>query len=211
MRRSVLAAAAVSALVFAGCSSSTPSTGDVQPAAPEPVADLYSPASRAALAFGLPDLVQGIRLDSSPPDVIRAEESDFAYDLAIRRLLVENALPPDVVTIEHKGDTWQELPTVALSAVQIRDIPAQELTGFDPSFYLLLTSVTKEQWDWVGDKPGAQPAIINGRDVWATHWTESGFHVAWYTFGDVLYIVMAKNEQLLSAALRDMPRPQTAA
>ena len=209
MRRTIVASSFALLVIVIGCSSSE-TTGVALPATPEPAVSLYSPIDRDALALGLPDLVQGRRLTPSSLNTIVVEERDFVYDLAVRRILVEHALGPSTVTIEHKSDDHVELPNVAVSAVQIRGISSDVLTAFDPSFYLLLTSVTQEQWDWPGDKPGPKPAVIEGREVTLTEWTESGFQVAWYAYGDVLYIVMARNEQLLTDALRRLPGPRNA-
>lgn len=93
--------------------------------------------------------------------------------------------------------------------MQIRGVDADQLIGFDPSFYLLLTSVTREQWRLVGRKPAPALLTIDGREVWSTTWDT--FRVIWYAWGDVLYVAMARNEQLLTAALRQMPWPSDAA
>ncbi|MFV2062376.1 MAG: hypothetical protein ACC726_02540 [Chloroflexota bacterium] len=208
MRRTSAMLAVAALVLLSGCVQAAPSTqapGAVVDAPPRSGSALYSPVSRSALAFGLPDLVQGIRLTSSPSSVTRADEDDFARNLAIRPILVGRGIGPAAVSIEQKGDTYLEIPSVAMSAVQVRGVPADLLTVLDPSFYLMLTSVTREQWKWIGDKPGPEQVTIGDREVWSTKWV--GFRVAWYAWGDVLYVVLAQNDQLLAAALRQMPWP----
>lgn len=199
-------------LLVSGCTQSasdTPEAGAVRPLAPEAPSVAYSPVDRSALAYGLPDLVQGVRLMPSPEEVTRADEERFSRELVVRPILVERGLGPNAISIEQKGQAFDQMPSVTTSAVQIKDVPADLLTGFDPSFYLYVTSVDKDQWQWAGDKPGPERVTIDGREVWSTTWV--GFRIVWYDWGDVLYVVLAENEQLLGAALRQMPWPGEAA
>ena len=200
------------ALLVGGCTqaaSDTPDAGALRPTESQDQRVAYSPVDRSALAFGLPDLVQGIRLVPTPEELIHADEERFSRELVVRPILVENGLGPSSINIEQKGQSYEEMPSIATSAVQIKDVPAERLTDFDPSFYLYVTSVDKDQWQWAGDKPGPEHVTIDGREVWSTTWV--GFQVVWYDWGDVLYVVLAENEQLLGAALRQMPWPGEAA
>ena len=213
MRLPAAAAGLLSAaLLVGGCTqaaSDTPDAGALRPTESQDQRVAYSPVDRSALAFGLPDLVQGIRLVPTPEELIHADEERFSRELVVRPILVENGLGPSSINIEQKGQSYEEMPSIATSAVQIMDVPADRLTGFDPSFYLYVTSVDKDQWQWAGDKPGPERVTIDGREVWSTTWI--GFQIVWYDWGDVLYVVLAENEQLLGAALRQMPWPGEAA
>jgi len=213
MRPETAAAGLLSTVILvSGCTqaaSDTLDVGAVRPPDPQVQAVAYSPVDRSALAYGLPDLVQGVSLVPTPAELIRADEERFSRELVVRPILVKNGLSPSAIKIEQKGQAYDELPAVTTSAVQIKDVPADLLTGFDPSFYLYVTSVDKDQWQWAGDKPGPERVTIDGREVWSTTWV--GFQVVWYDWGDVLYVVLAENAQLLSAALRQMPWPSEAA
>jgi len=213
MRLPTAAAGLLSAaLLVNGCTqtaSDTPAVGAVRPPESQAQGVAYSPVDRSALAYGLPDLVQGVRLVPTPEELIRADEERFSRELVVRPILVENGLGPSAIKIEQKGQSYDEMPSVTTSAVQVMDVPADRLTGFDPSFYLYVTSVDKDQWQWAGDKPGPERVTIDGREVWSTTWI--GFQIVWYDWGDVLYVVLAENEQLLGAALRQMPWPGEAA
>ena len=202
--------AVVTAVVVGGCSQGgSADQGGLVPVEQEQVvAPIYAPMDRTALGFGLPDLVQGLHLVASTSEALASDEADFARDLIIRPILIERGLGPSAVAIEQKSDRHDAIPTVATSALWVDGVPADLFAEFDPSFYLLLTSVTPDQYRWAGEKPGRDRATILDRQMWTSDWGR--FQVVWYTWGEVLYIVLAENQQLLEATLRQMPRPPSA-
>lgn len=175
----------------------------------DPVGTLYSPEDRTAMALGLPDQVAGMALFRSPAQVIADDEDRFAMSSRVRPILVELGLSPDRVSIEQKGSTHTEIPAIGLAAIQTTGVPAERFTLWDPTFYMLLTSVDTEQYQWLGEKPGRQQAVVAERAVWLADFER--FRVAWYAKGDVLYVVLAGNDQLLEAAVRAMPEPESIA
>lgn len=231
MQRTLALAAAI-ILVLAGCVR-TADDGTTTAGAARDVIDaaapLYSPVDRSALALGLPDLVQGVRLLPSDAADLEAEEALHATDLIVRPVLVAHGLGGSAITIEQKtsrprdpaadgfetvslasgspgGDPAareRAMPDLAVAAVQVRTIPADEFMGFDSSFYMLLTALSPDDYLWAGEKPAPTQATLGGREVWHTDWGR--FRTAWYAYGEVLYVVLASNQQLLEAALRQMP------
>jgi hypothetical protein len=204
---------AVLAVFVSACSGLTgdsstpaPAPGVADPWIPEPT---YAPANRAALAYGLPVAVSSLVLVESPPSITLADELDLAEDVVIKRILVEHALGPDILRIEQREDTHEGFPRVAVSAIQFVGLSAELFDEFVPSLYLLATSVTTDQLNLFGEKPARERAVIDGRSVWSSDWRE--FSLIWYPYGEVLYIVMAENPQLLAAALRQLPEPPTTA
>jgi hypothetical protein len=187
----------------------TPAPGVADPQIPEPTSPPYVPANREALAYGLPVAVSSLDLVKSPRSITLADEQDLADDIVIHRILVEHALGPDILRIEQRGDTYSKFPKVAVSAIQFGGLSAELFDEFVPSVYLLATSVTTDQHNLFGEKPARERAVIEGRSVWSSDWRE--FELVWYPYGEVLYIVMAENPQLLVAALRQLPKPPTAA
>ena len=71
---------------------------------------------------------------------------------------------------------------------------------------MLMTSISSGQYEWLGEKPGAVDAEIAGVPVQLADFGR--FKVAWYAKGEVLFIVVAQNDQLLRSALLGMPRPE---
>lgn len=207
LRFAAMALSVATSVAISGCSQGdTVAPGALVPAdAANTAAPLYAPSDGEALAFGLPDVVQAVRLESSTDDALAAEEAGFAHDLVVKPILVSQGLGPNSVTIQQKSDRHDEIPVVGISAVWVAGVPADLFAEFDPSLYLLLTSVTPEQYRWLGEKPGRDRATIVGHDVWYSDW--ESFQVVWYTWGEVLYIVLAENQELLEATLRRMPWP----
>ncbi len=128
----------------------------------------------------------------------------------VKPKLVSRGLGPSAVSVEQKSSapahpSDSEIPAIAISAVWVDGIPATEFAEFDPSFYLLLTSVTPDQYRWAGEKPGRERATVIDREIWSSDWGR--FQVVWYPMGEVLYIVLAENQQLLESTLRQMPWP----
>lgn len=183
----------------------TPAPGAVDPQTPEPTSPPYAPANRTALAYGLPVAVSSLDLVESPRSITLADEQDLAGDIVIRRILRDHALGPDIIRVEQRGDTYGDFPRVAVSAIQFRGLSAELFDEFVPSVYLLATSVTTDLHNLFGEKPARERAVIEGRSVWSSEWRE--FDLVWYPYGEVIYIVMAENPQLLVAALRQLPAP----
>jgi hypothetical protein len=177
---------------------------DVEPVPTEPLV-LYSPVDRSALAYGLPATVQGVRLVRPPDAAIRADEQDIAADPRVKAILVQLGLGPNIISVEQMGDRDDRLPTVATSAIQLRGVPAGRFAEFIPMFYLLATSATRDMVNWMVPKPAREQRTIADRPVWFADWGD--FEVAWYAWGDVLYVVLADSPQLMEAAMRQMPWP----
>lgn len=172
---------------------------------PAPASALYSPISRAALAYGLPIAVAGTGLVASPAEIIEADEADLAEDAIIRRLLVERGFGPDAIRIEQREDDFEDRPSIALAAVQLKGVPAEEFADFVPSTYLLATSTTTSQHNLAARKPALEARTIADREVRFSDWGDFG--VAWYPLGDVVYIAMADTPEKLAAAIRGLPWP----
>lgn len=172
---------------------------------PDERVELYSPVDREALAFGLPDLVQGIRLIPAPRAATVEEERSFGRDLLVKPVLVQHGLSDKAIQIEQKSDVLDEIPDVGVAAVQFHGLAADRFDDYDSSFYLLLTSVTPEMYLWDGEKPAPRRVEINGREVWYTDWRN--FEVVWYSWGEVLYVALASNRELLESTMRRMPWP----
>jgi hypothetical protein len=203
----VLAAAVI--VVAAGCGGGDGGIAarrDDEAPLPTP---LYAPIDGSALAFGLPDQVAGISLLAPPQADVDAEESAFAGDRRVKPELVRRGLGPSAVSIAQKSDRFGEMPAIATSAVWVHGVGADTFAALDPHYYLRLTSVTEEQYRWTETKPGREEAVVGGRPVWSSDW--GSFTVIWYAWGEVLYIVMAENPQLLESALLSMPLPPVAA
>ena len=207
MKSSMFSLTIVAVLALAGCSQGAVDVaGGPVPVGETPtIAPLYAPIDRTALVFGLPELVQGLRLESSSDEAAAADEIAFARDLIVKPILVARGLGPSVVSIAQKSDRFDQIPRVATSAVWVDGMPADLLAEFDPSFYLLLTSVTREQYRWEGEKPSRERSTVLGRELWSSDWGR--FQLVWYTWGEVLYVVLAENQQLLEATIRQMPWP----
>ena len=203
MRQRLIAVAVIAALLIGACSEAAePDAGAVDPFIPEPAVSLYSP-SVEGLSYALPSAVSGVLLVESPDELIAADEHDLATDPRIRRTLVELGLAPSVISVVQRGDSFERVPDVSVTAVQFKGLPAEDFAQFVPSVYLLATSVTTDQHNLTGAKPARRQAEIEGRAVETADWGE--FDVAWYAHGDVVFIVLAKNPQLLAAALRSLP------
>jgi hypothetical protein len=168
-----------------------------------------TPESPAALALGLPDHVDGKALLESDPAHIEDEEARYVADPRVRQILVDRGLGPDRVTIAQKSTLEtiaiadQPIPVLAVAAAQVKDQAADDFSLWVPSFYLLLTSVDVADYDWLGEKPSGAVATIAGHDVRVGDFVR--FKVAWYAYGDVVYVVVAQTDQLLEAALRRLP------
>ena len=92
---------------------------------------------------------------------------------------------------------------MALAAVQVKEVPAQSLIDWDPSFYLLLTSVDSGDYLWFGEKPDGHRQTIADREV---HVADFGrFKVGWYPYGDVLYVIVAEDDRSLEDAVERLP------
>ena len=154
-------------LVISACAQDgSNTTGNVVPLPAEPSEKvLYAPMDRGALGFGLPDVVQAVRLQPSSEEARVADEAGFANDVVVKPMLVERGLGPNAVTIEQRSDRHDQIPTLAASAIWVDGVPADLFAEFDPSFYLLMTSVTPEQYRWQGAKPGRDRTTVLGRDL----------------------------------------------
>lgn len=209
----VLAVAAL--MVLAACTSSE-GGGAIVETVEEPEPPLYSPESRDALALGLPALVGGHLLVQSDPEKIAAEEREYYTDPRVKQILVNRGLSPSRVTIEQRSSVnpgppsqGERIPPVAVAAAQVKEIPAAGFIEWDPTFYLLLTSVDVGDYQWQGEKPDDDPLTIAEREVRVADFNR--FKVAWYAYGDVLYVIVAASDQLLEATVRNLPGPKAAA
>jgi hypothetical protein len=212
MRR--LVATAMAALVgVSACSGS--STEDVGPGdvvdVVVPIEGIpYTPESRDALALGIPDQVGGYVLTSSDPAKIAFEEDEYVSDPRVRQILVDAGLSRSRVTIEQKSasvpgspNAKERIPPIAIAAAQVKEVPAADFIAWDPSFYLLTTAVDIGDYQWQGEKPDDDPSIIADHEVRVADFQR--FKVAWYPYGDVLYVVVAATDQLLEATIRRLP------
>lgn len=209
MRIRYLAAAMAAALALTACTESADS-GALRDAEPTVEAALYSPVDRSALALGLPDLVGSHVLVPATADDIEHEEDEFWTDSRVRQLLVARGLGPSAVTLEQKSAAIQgpptaseQIPRLALAGVQVKDVPAVSLMDWDPTFYLLLTSVDVGDYLWQGEKPDGEPATIAGRDMRVADFGR--FQLGWYAYGDVLYVVVAEDLRTLEDAVERLP------
>ena len=217
----IIAVAAAALLCLAACTdtapqaSESPNTGAVVDVLTEADRNPYTPESPGALALGLPDHVSGYALLAADPARIAGEEAKYVSDPRVRQILVERGLGPDRVTIVQKSTAEtietadQPIPVLAVAAAQVKDQSADDFALWVPSFYLLLTSVDAADYDWLGEKPSGAMATVAGRDVRVGDFLR--FKVAWYPYGDVIYVVVAQTEQLLEAAVRGLPWPKDAA
>ena len=208
MQIRTIALAAAALLVVAACSDAN-QAGAIRE--PEPTAEpaLYSPIDRSALALGLPDQIGANVLVRATPEEIQHEEDAFTTDSRVRQLLVARALGDSVVSVEQKSTrivgppTDEQIPRMALAAVQVKDVPAQSLIEWDPTFYLLLTSVDGGDYLWFGEKPDGYPQTIADRQVHVADFIR--FKVGWYPYGDVLYVIVAEDDAALEDAVERMP------
>jgi len=198
---------AVIALVVTACTGTADPSPEVEAGVVDqrgfdaaPIA--YSPTFEG-LTYALPSAVSSVALVNSPPEILAADELDLAEDPLIRRDLVERGLGPSVIRVAQRGDSYTDLPLVSTTAVQFKGLPAEDFAEFVPSVYLLATSVTSDQHNLTGAKPARREAVIEGRTVQSSDW--GAFDVVWYPHGDVVFIVVAQNPQLLAAALRALP------
>ena len=203
-----IALASAGLLTLAACSEAA-QPGAVQEPEPTPVQALYSPVDRSALALGLPDQIGAHLMEPATSEEIEYEEDQFATDPRVRQLLVARGLGPSVVKVEQKSTrivgprTDEQIPRMALAAVQVKEVPAQSLIDWDPSFYLLLTSVDSGDYLWFGEKPDGHRQTIADREV---HVADFGrFKVGWYPYGDVLYVVVAEDDRSLEDAVERLP------
>jgi hypothetical protein len=213
MRSRLVAASAALLLAAAGCAD--PGTDGSDAGAlvvldNEPAVAFYSPESAGALALGLPDQVGGLSLHASDAQKTSSEESEYLADPRVRRILVDGGLGPARVNIEQKSavihgppTAAERIPPVALAAAQVKDVPATEFIEWDPTFYLLVTSIDVGDYLWQGEKPDDVSATVAERSVRLADFDR--FKVAWYAYGDVLYVVVAASDQLLEAAVRRLP------
>jgi hypothetical protein len=195
------------ALVVAAC------TGDADPSPESDTGAVVQPAFDAApiaysptfegLTYALPRAISSVALVDSPAEMLAEEELELADDPLIRRDLVERGLGPSIISVAQRGTSYTELPLVSTTAVQFKGLPAEDFAEFVPSVYLLATSVTFDQHNLTGAKPARREAVIEGRTVQSSDW--GAFDVVWYPHGDVVFIVVAQNPQLLAAALRALP------
>jgi hypothetical protein len=206
IRYTALASAAL--LVFAACAEAA-QPGSIAEPAPTPDQGLYSPIDRSALALGLPDQIGPYVLVSATPEEIEYEEEQVVTDSRVRQLLVARGLGPSVVKVEQKStgivgpSTDEQIPRMALAAVQVKEMPAQSLVDWDPTFYLLLTSVDSGDYLWFGEKPDGYPQRVAEREV---HVADFGrFKVGWYPYGDVLYVIVAEDDRSLKNAVERLP------
>ena len=216
MRKRFIILAVAAATAFAACSRSDDGGGAVVDVVPEPAPPLYSPESRDALALGLPDLVGGHVLLASDAEKVAAEEHEYVTDPRVKRILVERGFGPSRVTVEQKSDRLpvyddeqEQITPVSVEDAHVRQIPADTFIEWDPTFYLLLTSVDAGDYLWQGEKPDDDPVTIAEREVRVADFDR--FKVAWYPYGDVLYVVVAASDQLLEATVRNLPWPRATA
>lgn len=180
-------------------------SGSVRDVVPISTPSLYSPVDRGALAYGLPTAVAGKTLVASPRSITLADERELADDPVVRKLLVDRGLGPDAITIEQREDTYEMRPDVAVSAMQLKGVPAELFADFVPSVYLLATSATSLQHNLASEKPAREVRTIADREVRYSDWGE--FFVVWYPYGDVVYITLADSPERLAAAVRALPGP----
>ncbi len=218
MRTRILALIAAATLGVVACTSdgAVDDPGIVLNESIEETLTLYSPESRLALALGLPDQIGGLPLQSPDEARIREEEEGYATDPRVRQILVEGGLSPSRVTVAQKSARFvgpstaaERISPVNLAAIQVKDVPAERLVHWDASFYMLATAIGVEDYEWQGEKPGHVPTTVAGVEVSLADFGR--FKVAWYPYGDVLYIVVAADSKLLEEAIERLPAPREVA
>jgi len=214
MRVRILALASAALLGVAACTSDggNDDNAGVPVDLVEEALVLYSPESAAALSLGLPDQIGGLPLLPEEAEEVEIEEYEYAWDPRVRQILVNDGLDPERVTVSQKSARFvgpstasEQIPPVALAAIQVKDVPAHRFIDWDASFYLLSTAVDIGDYEWQGEKPGDVVTSVAGREVSVADYTR--FKVAWYPYGDVLYIIVAATDRLLEEAVERLPRP----
>jgi hypothetical protein len=147
--------------------------------------------------------VDSIRLVDSPPTTIAHDRDELANDPLVKRQLIDRGLGPDVIDLVQRGDVFDGVPAISVTAVQFKDLEAADFSDMVASTYLLATSVDADEHNLTGAKPPTFDAEIEGKAVHMSDWIS--FDLAWYPYGDVLFIVLAENPQLMASALRSLP------
>jgi hypothetical protein len=209
MRVHYLALASV-LIALAACTGVDTNAGAVQRAEPSSAPPLYSPIGRDALALGLPDQVGAHVLQRSTSEEIEYEESELVTDARVRQLLVARGFDESMVMVEQKSAQFtgppaatERIPRLALAAAQIKEVPATEISEWDPTFYLFLTRIDLGDYEWQGEKPDGYPVMIDGREVRVADFGR--FKVGWYPYGDVLYVIVAEDDRTLEKAVERLP------
>lgn len=213
MRTRILALASVALFGVAACTSDSaaPEGGAVLDTVERGLV-LYSPESRDALALGLPDQIGGMPLLASDADKTSFEEADIANDPRVRKILVDGGWSPSRISVAQKtarflgsSTATERIPPVNLAAIQVKDVPAERFVDWDASFYLMSTAIDIGDYEWQGEKPGDELTTVAGREVSLADYGR--FKVAWFPYGDVLYIVVAADDRLLTEAVERLPLP----
>lgn len=208
MRLKLMATAAAASLIIGACAAETdPSpSSTVDPGVAVPtdaeLAGEYTP-TYDGLRFAMPSAVESYRLLDSPRAVVAADRLEFVSDPLVKAQLVERGLGPSVIDIVQRGDDYMNVPKVSVTAIQFKGLAASDFSHMVASTYLLATSVDGDQHILTGAKPPTFGENIEGKDIRLSNW--NSFELAWYPYGEVLFIVLAENPQLMASALRSLP------
>lgn len=194
------------ATLVAGCVSVRSGPGPSCDAAP---ATIGTPID---LDFAL-DLSRGVA-DVQPEEP--SEEIATVRFLArlprIRALLVDNSLVLSQLDLDRRFSTSSDargIPDLVVTALRIESLPGSMLATLGPEVMAWLTLDQATITIMEPDKPTPTTAEVAGRTVQQTLWDDH--LLAWFAHGEVLYVVLAANAQLLALAVDELPAPRVPA
>lgn len=161
------------------------------------------------LDFAL-DLSRGVA-DVRPDDP--SEEAATVRFIAtlprIDALLVDNSLVISQLHLQRRVSASVDprgIPDLVVTAVSIESLPGSLLAtlGSEVMAWLTLSQATIAIME--PDKPTPATAEVADRIVLQTMWDDH--LLAWFAHGEVLYVVLAANPQLLALAVDELPAPR---
>jgi hypothetical protein len=194
---------AVAGIIAAGCVTITAS-----PQAPchGTAATIETPRD---LDFAL-DMRRGVA-DVRPEDP--AEEAATLRFLAtlprVDELLVDHSLVLSQLHLQRRRSVSTDdrgIPDLTVTALWMEHVPASMLAAIGPEFMAWLTLNQATVGVMAPDKPSPVATQISGRTVQQTLWDDH--QLAWFDHGEVLYVVLTANPQLLALAIDELPAPR---
>ena len=181
---------------------------------PEPACD------PAGATIGTPlDLDFALTMPRGVADVQAEDPSEEAATVRflatlprVDALLVDNSLVLSQLHVERRRSASSDargIPDLVVTALHIESLPGSELATFGPEVMAWLTLTQAAVAIMHPDKPSPVAVEIEGRTVQQTLWDDH--LLAWFAHGEVLYIVLAANPQLLAQAVDELPAPRVEA